>query len=389
MKNNFKAAISLILSLLMLSALALPSFAQETPAELKFNEEGKFVIMQIADMQDDIFVSDAMLTLMTRAFADIKPDLVVFTGDNTAVPTNFLGEAAIKQALAPIVAAGIPYGYVYGNHDTENLGNKASYMQFYKQNGKCLSYNAYDSKTSYGNCNLPILSSDGTDTAFNIWLIDSGMYHPDGGYDIVHDDQVEWYKNTSSALEAEAGHKVNSLVFQHIIVPEIFDYLETAPESSANTKFHKGRNANYFLKFKADANLEPDAALNEFPCPPNLNTNEFSAMVERGDVIGIATGHDHVNSFILHTNEGIDLIQSAGITFQSYGNDTVRGFRTITLDENDTTKYETKTYTYYDYMTQKEIDSGNNSILIYLKGFFVALHSLFTSALRYLNIFSA
>ena len=37
------------------------------------------------------------------------------------------------------------------------------------------------------NCSLPVLSSDGSRTAWNIWCIDSGDYIRDGGFNIIKD----------------------------------------------------------------------------------------------------------------------------------------------------------------------------------------------------------
>jgi hypothetical protein len=53
----------------------------------------------------------------------------------------------------------------------------------------------------------------------------------DGGgeYDWVRKDQIDWYAAASQALEAQAGAKVPSLAFQHIIVPEIYDIYPALP----------------------------------------------------------------------------------------------------------------------------------------------------------------
>ena len=48
--------------------------------ELKFNN-GKFRIMQIADVQDTQNTSDATIRFIREALEATKPDLVVFTGD--------------------------------------------------------------------------------------------------------------------------------------------------------------------------------------------------------------------------------------------------------------------------------------------------------------------
>ena len=75
-----------------------------------------------------------------------------------------------------------------------------------------------------GTYNIPVLSSDGNNVKFNLWVFDSGDYDEEGRYSCVKPDQIEWYKQTSDKLKAENnGEVVNSLVFQHIIVGEIYD----------------------------------------------------------------------------------------------------------------------------------------------------------------------
>ncbi|HOO25670.1 MAG TPA: metallophosphoesterase family protein [Clostridiales bacterium] len=354
-----KKILSTLLALTLLALSLVPAFgvsAAQEPVQLKFNEDGKFKIVVFSDTQDDAFPNRAMLVMIERALREVRPDLVIFNGDNVSQDVTFLNRAAIRQLIEPVKRLGIPYSYVYGNHDAERNVPKDVQLKHYKENGKCLTYNADSSIHGYGNCNHTILSSDGSDIAFNIWMIDSNMYHELGGYDIVYPDQVQWYKRTSEALERQAGHKVPSLAFQHIIAPEIFDYLEPAPAGTdLPTKYHAGRDGRFLLQFRADAPVEPGYLLQEFPCPPNYNTDEVEVMAERGDVLGIISGHDHTNIFTVHMENGIDLIQTPGMSYQSYGADNARGFRVFTLDENNPWEYETETFTYYDLMTQDEI----------------------------------
>ena len=49
--------------------------------ELKFRPNGKFRIMQIADIQDTQITSKDTIELIEAALDKDKPDLVVFTGD--------------------------------------------------------------------------------------------------------------------------------------------------------------------------------------------------------------------------------------------------------------------------------------------------------------------
>ena len=86
--------------------------------------------------------------------------------------------------------------------------------------------------------------------------------------------------------------------------------------------------------------------LTEAPCPPNTNFREgylqVDTMLQQGDVLGVFFGHDHINSYDVDY-EGIHLVSSPGLTYASY-NDNNRGVRTITIDINDTSVYETETF---------------------------------------------
>ena len=375
-----KRFLSVILALTIVCLAVVPALAvvEKPDTQLKFSSDGRFKILQFADCQDNVLPHRKMLLLMDRACRELRPDLVVFSGDNISQDVDILNRAGIRQLIAPVARYGIPYAFTFGNHDAERSVTKETQMKHYHENGTCLTYNADDSIHGYGNCNIPIYGKNGTDIKFNIWLIDSNMYHANGGYDIVYPDQVEWYRKTSVALEEEAGYKVPSLVFQHIVPPEIFDYLEPAPRDQAGnintdepTKYHSGRNDSFLMKWREGAPVVPNL-LQEFPCPPNYNTNEVEVMAERGDVLGIAFGHDHVNNFIVHMDNGIDLIQTPGITYRSYGNDNIRGFRMFTIKENDTWSYEEETFLYSDLLSESEMNNPLGDVL----QFFTSLNSI-------------
>ena len=341
----FLKAISFVLTAAMLSA-TLFSAAARKPAEsadLRFGNDGKFTILQFADAQDDALPRRAMLMLMEAAIKETKPDLIVLTGDNTGVTaTKLESKLAINAMLKPIIKSGVPFTFCFGNHDAEKVP-KEYQLGIYSLNPSCLAYDAEPELTGCATHNLEIKSSDGARTAFNIWMIDSNMY-ADGGYDHVHQDQIDWYVSAEAKLrQANGGVAVPSMVFQHICVPEIYEVLKDAPEGfSEVTKIYNGT-----PKLRE---LNPDMAsgvIGEWPCPPNTNSGEFAQFVETGDVVGIVTGHDHINSFV-GTYQGIDFIQTQGIGFQTYGNE-LRGFRVITLNEGDTdSPYSTYTRTFYD-----------------------------------------
>ncbi|MBQ2828020.1 MAG: metallophosphoesterase [Clostridia bacterium] len=349
-----KKILSVILAALMLLTVSVTAFAAEegtAPAgdALQFDANGKFQILVLADVQDDYPVNEDTLQYIREALDTVKPDLVVFNGDNITIDDK----AAYDQLMQPLVERGQKFTFVFGNHDVEDRSfTHEDILEIYQSYEGCLAYDADPSLHGCANHNLPILSSDGTKVAFNLWMFDSGDYikNEDGSwyydeydsrvYDCVRKDQIEWYKETSKKLEAENGGKVPSIAFQHIITEEgVAAILPEMPSflGFMGRSFENGNAYSFvpvFTRIKSGFIFEP-------PCPSVDNDGQWDAFVERGDVLGCVFGHDHVNSFIAEYN-GIDAIMTPGITSESYSNDMLRGGRIITIDENDPWNYETE-----------------------------------------------
>lgn len=347
MKKTCRSIFSVFLALTFAFVLIFPVHAAEASQNvLKFNSEGKFTILQFADCQDDILPRQAMIKMMEKALDTSKPDLVVFTGDNIAggsckgiIQTSL----AINAVLAPVVNRGIPFAVVFGNHDSESGVSKEDQLKIYQSYKGCLAYDAVPSLYGCANYNLPILSNDGSKDAFNLWFFDSNEYDKvNGGYDWVHDDQVQWYKDTSLALEQANGGPVYSLAFQHICAPETYELLREVPAGAENSTVYNGTNRALVLNELAKGHL------GEWPCPSNHASGEFQAFVDRKDVLGLVSGHDHKNDFV-GTYEGVDIIQTPGIGFQTYHDREVMGCRVFTLDEGHSNTYQTETHSFADY----------------------------------------
>lgn len=356
-----KKALALVLSIIMTFSLLIPSFAADVDvsrpqkAHLAFNKEGKFTILQVADIQDDALLSTLAKESIKNAVAVSKPDLIVLTGDNIAgysCGTKGLAQSALKQVMDLFEEIGVPVAAVFGNHDDDNTPyTKLEQIEQYE------SYSCYvgcagvvaekkvgsKSTINAGTYNVPIFeSADSDKVAFNIWCIDSGNYNIEenyGGYGYVLPEQVSWYVEKSNELkEANGGEVVPSIAFQHIVPPQIYRALKEVSKGTEGAVEHGGK---YYVL--PDSSKGEGSWLGEAPCPPSTDYEpgyaELDAMVEQGDVLGVFFGHDHINSFVV-PYEGIDLVSSPGITFHSY-NDRNRGFRVITLDKSNPDSYET------------------------------------------------
>ena len=346
--KHLKKALAILLAAMMLAPAALAMAADGAdPTKLQFNENGEFKIMLFADPQDDQDLEETTVAIMCEALDQYQPDLVIYLGDNAVADAEYQPDA-IRAVTKPVVDRGIPYSIVFGNHDEEHNISKEDMLAIYQSLGNCLTYDAAPEITGCGNCNHPIWSSDGSKIAFNLWMIDSNMYNTDpgmSGYDYVHPDQIEWYKETAKALaEQNGGEVVPAMDFQHIIIPEIFDklYLElpfSLGEASEN------RNGKHYTALPVFTRLT--GYWLEKPCPPDVYDGQLDAWLEVGDVIAEFNGHDHVNSFMTNIR-GVDVTNVPTVGCNSYFKDINRGAGLITLHEDDVKNYDYEQIRMYD-----------------------------------------
>lgn len=335
-----KKVLSVVLALVMVLSCTMFASAEGSSPVLRFNDDGEFKILHLSDTQDGYPAHEEMLEFINHVLDKYDPDLVILGGDNT-VGSAETKEEAIKELVAPFVEHEVYFTLVFGNHDREQgVSNEELLVMYQKAGGKyCLAYDAVPSISGVGNHNLPIFSSDNIlKVAYNLYMFDSGTGHykdsnGNEGYECVYPDQIEWFERTNNVYTAANGGKViPSMAFQHIIVGEIMDvfYKEAGP-LSVYTKFCNGKNYDLlFGNFGAIKNgmiLEP-------PCPGVENHGQFDALV-RQNTVAIFSGHDHINNFTVN-HKGVDIVNTAGATFSSYGNDIARGARLITLHEGKT-----------------------------------------------------
>lgn len=353
-----KKAAAILISCAMLAAATTPltAFAESAQQnrkeamELKFNENGEFKILAIADTQDTDKPQKEMLDILNNTLDEVKPDLVVFLGDNTAGwwkgVTKEKTATAIRKLIEPVDKRNVPFAIVYGNHDHEGLCHKSNGMteedakefmlSVYQEFPTCLAIEG-EEMTGCGTYNLLIKDHTGTKDIFNLWMMDSNPYY-ENGYGFVQPDQRDWYIKTSNELKAaNGGTPLPSLLFQHIAVPEVYQLADSS--NSGKDGYVHGNTAMFRDKYwKASSNIL-QGAFEEGPCPADVEHDQFETWKNQGDVIGAFFGHDHPNDY-LGELDGIKLCAVPAAGYYSYGWN--HGARTITLHENDLTDFETE-----------------------------------------------
>lgn len=282
--------------------------------DLRFRQDGTFKIVQLTDMHygndhgEHLASDQKTAALLTRILAAEQPDLVVLTGDmiwNHGIPDP---QASFRRAIAPIVASGLPWTAVFGNHDAEAGVTREQLLAIQQEQESCLSAAGPDEINGVGNYALRIKPYSGETDAAVLFFFDSGIVAPEliGGYAWIAHSQVDWYVRESRQFAELPGGPLPALAFLHIPLPEYKEVWQ-----SGWVKGTKGENVE---------------------CA-KINTGLFGAMVERGDVLGVFAGHDHDNDYIgkLH---GIHLCYGRVSGYNCYGN-LPRGARVIELREGE------------------------------------------------------
>ena len=154
-----------------------------------------------------------------------------------------------------------------------------------------------------------------------------------------HPEQIAWYQSKAEALKAEnGGAYVPAVVFQHIIVQEIYDKLfPVAKDYNAGVRNYDGISYN-LVPIPNLSNIK-DGYIFEKPCPGYYNYGQLDAMSENGDVRAILCGHDHYNSFTVEI-DGVDIVNTPSVKPHILLRKINWGSRVITLREDGS--YESK-----------------------------------------------
>jgi 3',5'-cyclic AMP phosphodiesterase CpdA len=315
-----RSLVGAVVSLLILVSSAVVPCGAESSADknvsLRFDGDGRFKIVQFTDLhlKEDSEDDDKTVALMGEVLDVERPQLVVVTGDVLAGSQQ--PEAMMKRCAGPMVERQIPWTVALGNHDDEGTRDRRGLMDIIMSLPYAVSQQGSRDITGVSNYYLPVLSADGQEKQWILYVLDSNAYPPEkslGTYDWIHTDQVDWYRRTSRKLAGEnGGRPYPALAFFHIPLPEYDQVLAAADANLAGYRYEK-------------------------VCCPDINSGFFAAMLECGDVKGTFVGHDHVNDYEA-TLHGIRLIYGRGSGFNAYGREGFpRGGRVILLEADKDT----------------------------------------------------
>lgn len=306
-----------------------------TKKELRF-KDGKFKILCVSDFHGRVNYDKRLMRDFSAIVDGTQPDLVLVLGDMVWGDASESEEAVrdfLTDAMQCLEDRKIPWAHVFGNHDDEKGISNEAQEKIYESFEHCVSKRGPEDVSGVGNYVLPIKSTDGERIVYNVWGLDShdnmgefaqefglnpernALFLPDNFsvdsmYDTYRFDQLMWYWNSSVELEKYAGEKIPGLMVSHMPIPEYILYYKNV----AQTHYRGNRRES---------------------CGCNmLNSGMFSTIIQRGDVKTFVCGHDHINDG-QGTYCGITLAYDAGLNYDGYCDDDLRGGRIVEIDEND------------------------------------------------------
>lgn len=256
---------------------------------------------------------------ISKLINETAPDLIIITGD---VCDAALDNGVLYQDIIDFLDTfKTPYAITFGNHDGEGPFSKEQLAEIIKSG----EYSVYEDgpENVYGVSNYIInVENPKGGIYWSLFMIDSNdylpEYLPEHRYDYIHEDQIQWYRDSVNTLKTENGGKLNSLAFFHIPFKEYEDAWEH--------KDDEGVIYHYGEKRESVSDSEIDSGF-------------FDVIKEVGSTKGVFVGHDHLNDYSI-TYQGIRLTYGLKTAYGSYGDDDIQGGTIITLTEDDFTVEE-------------------------------------------------
>lgn len=312
---------------------------------LRFSKDGKFKIMICGDphvkanLDTDLLIRKDIDTraLMDAALEETNPDLVVIMGDIISADNIDDYRECFMHYTEAIRERNIPLAYVNGNHDhdLEKIISVDEILSVFSEYENSLAFDDTPEIENSVNYYANILSSEDDTPKYNLWFIDSNNLCDNreiSVYDWVHTDQIEWYEKKAEEMKEKNSSKpLPSMLFQHIPVPEVYEFLRVAKpwEIPFAVKGHGIWSDKYYVLKDGIKGY-----LGEGPCSPCFNNGQFASWKKTGDIVGAFFGHDHMNDFEGYV-DGIYLAQNKLSGLFAYTDGCRSGVRLVTLNEND------------------------------------------------------
>ena len=264
-----------------------------------------FVIVSTTDFHFDIDhdINTKAVRNFVNHIKEIKPDLVVLTGDNILSKYQQIDAIQFAQMMEEI---GIYWTAVFGNHETREDRGFYKWLLFksFCDYEHCLCKFGPDDMFGYGNFTVNILGEGGK-LLKTLFHFDSGRDILDrdkekyglpadfSGYDFLKKEQIDFYKNETAKLRKQYG-SADSFMYMHI------------PLCEYQHAFKDDGNGNYVPS--GECEILYGEQYESVGCS-TYNSGMFDAILETGSTQAVFAGHDHVNDWAA-IYKGVHLVYS-------------------------------------------------------------------------------
>lgn len=247
--------------------------------KLHLHDNQSFQILQITDLHLKDYpwnhADEKTLIYIKETVARYRPDLVIFTGDMIWTTLSNQPLVSYQQFITFCQNLAVPIAITYGNHDTNHPDVSRQILREMELQIDLLVEKQQvmiaEERESYI---IPIYDEQKETMKYALFVLDSGGYNTqyDGRYDWILPEQIQWFNQCSKAL-LEQGEVQETLVFQHIPLPEYFEaYYQQKPRNAVTEEF-----------FRVDG--------------PSLNTGFFAQLIFDPLATTLFVGHNHNNNF--------------------------------------------------------------------------------------------
>lgn len=310
--------------------------------KLKFNKEGLFKILQVADLhfstgfgkcrdpspsqtKKGCQADPRTLKFLNQVLDLENPDMVVLTGDQIFGDAAPDSETALFKALNPFVSRKIPFAVTLGNHDDEGSLNRHEIMDLSSQIPYSKAIIGPETVDGVGNYMLTVESKKNNRPGLALYFLDTHKHSPNPkaypGYDWIKDSQKRYLAEEFEVLKSKVlkyTDKFLSMAFFHIPLPEY-------------------RNTGQTMV----------GAYREGVTAP-LKNSGIRDLLSNMDVKVVSVGHDHCNEYCLrdtpegqepdaHDSKNLWLCYGGGAGEGGYGgyDNFIRKLRIFEINEQD------------------------------------------------------
>ena len=243
-------------------------------------KNNEFTILQFTDLHygEDKDLDNLTFNLQDKLINEVKPDLVVITGDSVGGwnwdHTQGWFKDKWDRFTFSLLKYKIPYALTLGNHDAEGDLDREQIIDLDKTHNYSLMKYMNQQNNGTSNYYFHVFSSfNHSNISLTVWLFDSmsrGCGDVKNSYGCVTKDQIEWYNHESIKLKNLSSYSLNGIAFMHI------------PLSNIRSVYNDG--------------LFRGKKMEGFSCP-RLDTCLMNNISKTENIQSIFCGHDHDNDF--------------------------------------------------------------------------------------------